>query len=154
MLKSWMLVVSIFGAVACGGDDGGDPLLSGAVSGSFDGTAFDVAYGFSTPYQGQFLIALGDRDLHCGSQDSTQPPGGRSAAISIPAAEVGTYGSVFVQMFSNVGSFEGVGTNTGTVEITDVTADSVSGSVSFDYTDDESRHFTLMGTFEVVNCTM
>jgi len=154
MLKSWMLLLAILCSQACGGDDGGDPLLSGSVSGSYDGDAFDVAYGFATPYQGQILIALGDSNLHCGSQDAPNPPGGRSAAISVPMLEVGSYTSVFVQMFNNVGSFEGVGANSGSVELTAVSAESVSGSVSFDYTDDQSRSFTLSGTFEVINCSM
>jgi hypothetical protein len=153
MLKTWLLVVAIAGVCGCGGDDGGEPLISGSVMGSYDGTSFDATFGFATPYQGGGLIGLGTGNLRCGSQDSSDPPTGRSAAISIPALEVGSYSSVFIQMFDNVGSFEGVGSNTGTVEITEVTDTSVSGSVSFDYTDDESREFTLSGTFEVINCT-
>ncbi|HTM20198.1 MAG TPA: hypothetical protein VL172_06820, partial [Kofleriaceae bacterium] len=66
---------------------------------------------------------------------------------------VGDFSSVFVEMHRYVGGdYEGVGTNSGTLSITAVTDASVSGSLAFDYTDDQSRHFTADGTFEVVNC--
>ncbi len=145
--------VSILGgAVGCGGDEG-EPFLSGSMTGEYDGTSFTPEFGFATPFQSGAIIGVGDGNVACGTEDDNAPPEGRNAIISVPALEVGSYSSAFVQMFENVDSFEGVGSNSGSVEITQVTADTVTGSVDYDYTDDESRHFSLSGTFEVVNCS-
>ena len=52
----------------------------------------------------------------------------------------------------NLGNFEGTGTNSASVDIQSVTADSVAGSVSYSYTDDQGASYGLSGTFEVIRC--
>ena len=75
-----------------------------------------------------------------------------SALISVPAFEVGSYSSRLVQILRNLGNFEGTGSNTASVDITAVSADSVAGSVTYSYTDDQSQSYALSGTFEVIRC--
>lgn len=140
-------------AGGCGGDDEGEPLLGGSLTAEYDGAAFTPVNGYATTYQDGAIIVLGDGSIRCGVEDDNAPPSGNNAVVSVPAIEIGSYTSVFVQMFSNDGgNFEGIGSNSGTVEITSVTAEAVAGTVAFDYTDDESRHFAIDGTFEVLHC--
>ncbi len=150
-MRTTLLFVLLVCLASCG-DESGDPFLSGALEGSYDGATFVGVNGFATVSDGNPVIVVGDGPVHCGSESSGAPPKGRNAAIHPDALAVGTYSSVFVQMFSNVGSFEGVGASLGTLTITSVTDASVAGEITFDYTDGEGRHFTLDGTFEVVHC--
>jgi hypothetical protein len=136
----------------CGGDDAGEPLIAGDLEASYDGDAFTPAFGFATLLDGGAFIALGDGDVRCGSEQENEPPSGHTIAFGVEAFEVGSYSSVFVQMFDNVGSFEGVGSNTGTVELTAVSDTSIAGSLDFSFTDDEGRTFSASGTFEVLHC--
>ncbi|HLU67837.1 MAG TPA: hypothetical protein VKZ63_16245 [Kofleriaceae bacterium] len=153
-LHSCILIFPLLVALgACGGDsDEGEPLLSGSLTAEYDGNAFTPVNGFATTSDGIGLIVLGDGPVRCGSEDDTEPPAGRNAAVTLPALEVGSHTSVFVQMFQNVGDFEGVGSNQGTLELTSVSQEAVAGSISFDYVDDEGRQFRLDGDFEVVRC--
>ena len=100
----------------------------------------------------RFLIVLGDGGIRCGSENAGEPPPGRTAVFSISSVEVGTY-SASTQMITNVDDFEGVGSSTGgTVTITASSETSVAGEVSFMYTDNESRMFSVAGTFEAIRC--
>ena len=72
--------------------------------------------------------------------------------FAIPTLAVGTYSSVSVQMFQNTHGFEGIGSTDGTVTLTAVTAESVAGTVAYDYTNAASESFTISGSFEVVRC--
>ena len=137
---------------ACAGDDSGEQLVASSLTASYDGAAFTPTFGFAAPYMSGNVLALGDGAIRCGTQNAPEPPPGRTAVFSLASLDAGTYGSVFVQMFTNVGEFEGVGANRGNVTITTSTDATIAGMVSFDYTDDEQRVFTIAGTFEAVRC--
>lgn len=138
----------------CGGGDGedGEPLIAGALSGDYDGNAFTPSNGFATMYNDANLIAIGDGPIRCGSEDDNAPPSGTNVAFSVPAFAAGAYSNVFVELYRNVGDFEGVGSNQGLVTLEAVSESSIAGSVEYDYTDDDGRHFAIAGTFEVVRC--
>lgn len=127
-------------------------LLAGSVSGSYDGTAFEGEHGFVAQDEDSVVIIVGDGNLYCGSENSGEPPQGYNVALYPPALEVGNYGSVMARMFQNVSSFEGIGANVGSLSLTSVTDDTVSGEASFSYTDDEGREFSFTTTFEAVRC--
>ncbi len=150
MLRLTTLVFA-FGLVACGGDDSGEPLIYGAMLGEYDGHVFTPVFGFATMHNGAGLLAVGDGSVHCGTETDDAPPSGISAVLTVPL-EVGNHGQVFVQMIRNVDSFEGVGANTGSVMITSVTEQSVTGELSFDHRDTRQRRFTVSGGFEVLHC--
>jgi hypothetical protein len=95
---------------------------------------------------------VGDGPLNCASPEQRDPPTGTNALVSVPALEVGTYSSRLVEIFHNVGNFEGTGSNTATVIITAASTESVAGSVDYSYTDDMSLTYRLTGTFEVIRC--
>lgn len=150
------LAAAVLGAVvaaSCGGGGApGEPLVSGSLTGDYKGQPFTPMFGFSTVYQGAQLLGVGDGALNCASPLQNDPPPGTSALFTVPALEVGTYSSQHVQIYRNVGSFEGTGSNMGTIEITAVNPTTVAGSVSYSYTDDEGQHYGLSGTFEVIRC--
>ncbi|MCC6999374.1 MAG: hypothetical protein IT370_32480, partial [Deltaproteobacteria bacterium] len=136
----------------CGSDESGTPLRSGAITAEYAGTAFTPVNGFATTYMGKSLIVVGDGPVHCGSESNNDPPSGRNASFSVMLA-AGSYSNVFVNLYENVSSFHGVGANKGTVTLTSVTAESVAGTIAFDYTADDGKHYALNGSFDVVHCT-
>jgi hypothetical protein len=139
----------------CGGGGGaaGDPLVSGAMTGMFKGQAFTPAFGVATVYQGQELIAFGDGPVNCASPQSTNPPPGTTAVVSVPALAAGTYSSLFVQLVrSTPGSFDSVGSSDGTVTLSAVSSTSVAGNIDYSYTDSQSQQYAVSGTFEVMHC--
>jgi hypothetical protein len=151
-MGSRLLALGLLVLTACGTDEpGGEPLIAGAMTASYNGTDFTPAFGFATLYNGGGFIAVGTGPLACGVEKSPSPPGGRNAILSVPLV-VGPHSAVGVQMIENVGDFTGIGSNTGSVTIVAVSDTSVSGTVAFDYTDTQSRHFTLNGPFEVMHC--
>jgi len=147
-----LMAASVMAFGACGGGGGGEPLISGTLTGDYAGDAFTATFGFASAYQGVLIIGLGDGGIDCDSPNQNDPPPGNNAILEMPALDVGSYTSVFVHLYHNVGSFEGVGSNTGTVTITSSTADAVAGMVSYAYTDDQARNFALDGTFEIIRC--
>lgn len=151
---SLVAVGAVLAVAGCGGGgaDAGEPLVSGALTGNYKGQAFTPMFGFAATNGTSTLVAVGDGPLNCSSVAATDPPYGTNALISIPAFAVGSYSSRLVQILRNLGSFEGTGTNSGTIEITAVTADSVAGSVAYSYTDDQAQTYGLSGTFEVIRC--
>lgn len=140
---------------ACGGDGesaSGEPLLSGEVNGTYGDSDFVAVNGFALDVSDSSkLIALGDGPLNCESVDQPDPPSGINASLNLPSLEVGTYGSVMVNFYYNIGSFEGLGRNAGTVEITASSAESVAGTVSFDEVIDGTT-LSLNGSFELSRC--
>jgi len=153
--RSYPLALAMVGVLtACGGDsEEGEPLLGGEVSGDFAGKSFTAENGFATIYEDTPLIVIGDGPVHCGTESKNSPPSGTNAAMTVPAFEVGNYTSQFVQLYDNDGDFRGVGSNTGSISLTAVTAESIAGSVEFDYTSDEQEHFSVSGSFEVLLCS-
>src|SRR5687768_17192259 len=105
------IVVLGLAVAACGGsdDDEGEPLVGGSVDGEYDGLSFTATFGFATIYQDSPILGFGDDGIHCGSEDANDPPPGHSAVVSIGAFEAGNYTNAFVQIFTNVDEFEGVG---------------------------------------------
>jgi len=141
---------------ACGGGGGagaGVPLVSGSVTGQYKGQTFTPMFGIETLYMQSNMIAIGDGPLNCGSAQQTEPPAGTNAIFEIPAVDIGNYSSVFVNLIQNKGAFHGVGSNSGLVNITAVSAASVAGDVSWTYTDSMTGDtYGLSGTFEVSRC--
>jgi len=137
---------------ACGGgSSNGEPLISGSVEGSYDGEEFTATFGFATIYMDGPLLGFGDGNVHCGSEDSPDPPSGHSVIVDLPSFDVGSYGSVFVELIDNTGGFDGTGSNTGSVTIT-TSADTLAGTLSFAFTDQDNKTYTAAGPFEVVRC--
>jgi hypothetical protein len=156
MFRNTCVAIAILGTalVGCGGDEQHEPLISGSVTGEFEGASFTIAEGVATTASDARVIALGTDAINCGSAEQDDPPNGYFAAISLPSFDVGTYSSVLVVVYENHGNFSGHGTTTGSVEITSSSAASVAGTVAFAYTDDETDElYGLDGTFEVVRCS-
>lgn len=147
-------VLALVGACGGGGGDP-EPLLGGAVSGSYEGNTFMAVNGVADHLvQGEdeaYVIALGDADLNCGSASSPSPPSGRFAAIQLSELTEATYANVYVNLYENVDGFHGTGQNSGSVVLTTVTEDHVEGSVAFDATI-EGQRYMLSGSFDVVRC--
>ena len=155
MRKSLVAIAlsAVVSLAACGGGEAaGDPLVSTTLAGEYKGQPFVPAFGFATLYNGSNLIGLGDGPLNCGSPERQNPPSGTNALFALPTLEVKTYSSVLVQIFQNKGSFESTGSNSGTITLTTVSDTSVAGSISYNYTNDESQTFGLSGSFEVARC--
>ncbi|MBK8409561.1 MAG: hypothetical protein IPL19_16445 [Sandaracinaceae bacterium] len=146
-----MLACSLV-AASCGGGTTPEPLLATTLVGSYAGEEFIPVNGFATVYQGNAIIVLSDAAVACGTEDNNTPPPGHTTALNLPALAVGSYGNVFVQMYNNVGRFDGAGQNSGSVTISSVTDESIVGEVTFNYTDNEDREFSFTGTFEVAHC--
>jgi hypothetical protein len=142
-----------FAFTACGSGATGEPLLSGTVTGLYGDDSFTAVNGFAVDSSDTSkLIGLGDGPLNCQSPNKPDPPTGMMAGINLPSFEVGTYSQVMVTIYRNIGSFEGRGTNAGSVEITASSAESIAGTVA--YTDEsEGISLSLNGGFEVVHCS-
>jgi hypothetical protein len=138
----------------CGGDDGAEeqPLVSGSVDGEYDGQAFTATLGFATDLEGTPIIGFGDEDIHCGSEDDSDPPPGHFAVVALEDVAVGDYTSLFVNIYINVDDFHGVGAGDASVSLTAVSEETLTGSIAWDYTADDSAHYSLSGSFEVVRC--
>jgi len=154
------LVTALIGTVVAlsgcggGGEGAGEPLVAGSLTGEYKGQPFVPTNGFATLYQGSNFFAMGDGPLNCASPQRNDPPSGTNAIFTIPRLEAGSYPSITVQILQNKGSFEGVGSNSGTITITAVSAESVAGSVSYSYTDGAGQTYGLSGNFEVMRCPM
>jgi hypothetical protein len=135
-----------------GGGDAGEPLLSGSLSGDYEGHAFTPAFGFATIYSGTNLIGLGAGPLNCDSPERNDPPAGINAAFTLSTLEPGSYSSVLVNLYYNVGHFEGRGSNAGSVTITSVTDAAVAGSIAYSDVGEMGETYALSGTFEVMRC--
>ena len=142
---------------ACGGGgSAGEPLLSGTLTGQFNGQSFTPAFGVATVYQGSNVIALGDGPLNCASAQQNDPPMGTTATFSLPTLAGGTYSLVYVDLIQYEGrNFDGVGSNDATVSITVVGPSSVAGTIDYSYTDSSTGDsYSLVGSFEVSRCPM
>lgn len=149
-----VLTVLAFCLASCGGGTAAEePLISGTVTGAYAGADFTLVDGYATYLDGNPLIALGT-DIHCGSETGKNPPPGYSAGIAVPGSDfaVGSFGSVLVELYKNVGGFSGTGSNNGDLTIDAVTTTTVSGQITYSYTDTSGLNYTLTGTFEVVRC--
>lgn len=152
-LRPLLGVCLVLSLGACGGDGAGEPLLGGDVSGSYNGNEFVAINGFATMTSGgTFAIIVGTGPIACGSESASSPPTGHNAAIAAPAFAVGSYSNVFVNMYQNVGRFEGTGSSNGTLTITAVTDESIVGEIQYSYTNTDDELYELNGTFEVVLC--
>ena len=151
-----VLVGTLVAFAGCGGGGGagaGVPLVSGSLTGEYKSQPFTPAFGVATVYQGQSLIALGDGPLNCASPMRPNPPAGTNAVIELSALDVGTYSMVFVDIIQNKGSFQGFGSNSGTVTITASTASSVAGTVMYNDIDGATNlSYGISGDFEVERC--
>jgi len=141
----------------CGGGSGagaGEPLVSGSLSGTYKDQPFTPTTGIATLYMGQNLIGFGDGPVNCASPAQPNPPAGTMAYFTLPTLDVTTNSSVLVQILQNKGgSFDSIGSNTGTVTITAVSTASVAGNISYSYTDSATNlGYGITGNFEVARC--
>ncbi len=140
--------------VACGGDGDSDntPLISGTVTGTYDGDTFTIRNGvLGKTSGGSNVVILGTDNMSCASPKAPSPPEGNFASIAVATLEVGTYGSVLVQVYENHGDFSGAGTSSGSLTISDLTETTMAGSISFSATVDGTA-LALNGDFEVERC--
>jgi hypothetical protein len=136
---------------ACG--NASTPLISGAVTGTFKGTAFQAVTGFAknVPNKGS-LIGLGSGQLNCGSADSPNPPLGLTGIISLSAFAVGQYSGITVTVLQG-SPLDAYGSNNGAVTLSSVTTSSVAGTVAYSDVDPSNGNaVNLTGSFEVVFC--
>jgi hypothetical protein len=142
------------GLAGCGGGGGsGEPLIAGSATGSYKGEAFTATAGIAaTSEEGVNLIALGDGNINCDSPSDNDPPSGNTGVVTGLTLEAGSYSNLFVNIYHNVGDFEGKGTGGGSVTLTAASATSVAGTVAWNYTDDEGQTYDLNGSFEVLRC--
>jgi hypothetical protein len=145
------VVVALIGACSSSSSPAGDPLISGAITASYDGHPFTPTFGFATLYQGFALVGFGDSAVHCGSEKPSNPPAGSGVIASFASLDVGSYPSTPFEIFRNDGHFNAV-ESPGDLEITAVTPDSVSGSIAYAYTDSANSMYSASGTFEVLHC--
>ena len=154
------LVTVIFAtlfAAGCGGATSQpEPLLSTTLTGQYKGQPFTPAFGIVTLYQGSNMIALGDGPINCSSAQQTDPPPGTTVTFAVPALEVATYSSVFIDLIQyKGGNFDGVGSSDGTVTLTAVSAASVAGTIDYSYTaSNTGETYALSGSFEASRCPM
>jgi hypothetical protein len=157
-MRSLGVVTGVFvcALVGCGGG-GGEPLVSGSVTGSFGAVPFTAESGIAGAFESDGevlnLIAFGDGSIDCGSPSANEPPDGHSVAVGVPELAVGSYAELGVQLTTyEDGSIDSLITGGATVTITSV-ADTVAGEISFTYTDTETEEvFAVGGTFEVSLC--
>ena len=75
-----------------------------------------------------------------------------NAVFTLETLEVGSYSSVFVNLYYNKGHFEGWGSSVGSATLTSVTEASVAGSIDYSDTDQDGQTYSLSGTFDVIRC--
>ena len=152
-----VIFATLVAAVGCGGAASEpEPLLSTTLIGQYKGQPFTPAFGIVTLYKGSNRIALGDGPINCSSVQQTDPPPGTTVTFAVPALDVATYSSVFVDLVQyKGGNFDGVGSSDGTVTLTAVGAASVAGTIDYSYTaSNTGETYGLSGSFEVSRCPM
>ena len=151
-----VMAATLLAATACGGGSAGEPLVSSTLTGQFNGQSFKPAFGVATVDQGSNVIALADGALTCASPQQNDPPMGTTAEFSVPALDVGSYSSVFVNMIQyEARNLDGVGSSDATVMLTAASATSVAGTIAYSYTDSSTGGtYSLSGSFEVSRCPM
>jgi len=145
-----MLLASALGG--CGSDPAGLSLLSGQVSGEYKGMTADLTFGLAATGSAQSLLGFSSKTIDCGSLESNSPPRGTFGIVYLSSLEVGSYGSLLVQMAYNEGNYAAEGTNAGTVTITTSSETTIAGSVAYANTNSDGETFSLAGTFEVERC--
>ena len=138
-------------AAACSSSPAGEPLISGAVTGTYETGSFDIKFGVASAYHTGFVILLSSQSLNCDTVTASSPPAGEGAVLSLPALDVNSYSNVDVELIHNLGSFMGVASNTGSVQITASSAASVAGQVTYADTID-GKSYAVNGPFEVIRC--
>jgi hypothetical protein len=150
-----LLTVAMVLVMGCGGEDG-VPVVSSSLSGSALGTTLSGVYGVAlTNDSGELAVAIGTGEVHCGSLDSLNPPpSGTYLYIDVDDSAVGFYdtSSTFIVFYVISGDdADGHGANVGTVEITAVSEETVSMTVSYTE-DDDGDIYQASGSFEVERC--
>jgi hypothetical protein len=139
--------------LGCGGGGADpDPLISGSLTATFDGTDFTPTNGFAVVYMDSSFLVLGDGNVHCGSESSNSPPTGHGAFFQLDSFDVGTHSSLLTSMYGDNGGYHSEGTNTGTVTIAASSAMSIAGMVDFSYTSDSYGPMQISGAFESIVC--
>lgn len=143
---------SMFALLGCGAGGSSLPLLSGSVTGNYDGTMFTATNGFAADRAGKSsIILIGTGNLSCASVTAADPPTGNNGLISVASLMAGDFTSVPVQVMRNDGNWESTGSSKRTLKITTADTAKVAGTIT--YSDDISgRAMALNGTFEVTRC--
>lgn len=135
----------------CGTSSSSEPLISGAVTGTYEASTFDVKLGVAAAHGSGFVILLSSQSLNCDTVTAAEPPKGQGAVVSLPSLDVNQYSGVDVELIQNLGSFTGTGSNKGSVEITASSAASVAGTIAYTDTIDD-QPYAMNGMFEVTRC--
>lgn len=128
-------------------------MISGSVTGSYDGNTFTPGYGFATlDMMGNPLIGIAEAKVHCGSEKMANPPPGSGIIISVSSFAPGSYPDAFVTVYRNANNnFNALG-SMGDVTLTAGGA-TIAGTLTFNSTDPSTGVVaTASGSFEVTNC--
>lgn len=147
-----ILLTLVGSAVAACSDADSEPLLAGDVTGTFGTTDFTIINGIiGRSASGSYGIALGSDDMGCSSITADEPPPGNWAVIQVSTLEPGTYSNTNVVVAENHSDYHSLGTNSGVLVISSVSATSVAGSIA--YADEvDGTALALNGDFEVKRC--
>lgn len=159
-MKNLVLLLGV--VTACGGGDEDYeyvPIVSSSLEGSLRGDAMTFEAGIAMTYSsGAPIFVFGEGNITCETFGGDVRPPGTYAYVVVPGP-VGTMLSV--QTYEDPGvsleSYEGgstniVGTNGGTLTISEITETAVSGSIDFTYVVDGEEVGSLAGAFEVTRC--
>jgi hypothetical protein len=130
----------------------GEPLISGAVTLGYADQPYTMMYGIAVDHDGAPLVGFGTDPIDCDSVNSQNPPTGTSAVVTLSSLAPGTYSNVSVELIHNTSDLEISGASTGAVTITDMSADSVAGTVTFSNTGSDNKTYDLDGMFDVHHC--
>ncbi len=138
-------------SAACGGGDSGEPIEGTITIVVGDQTITpDVGAAIEDPDDStKALVILGTSDISCSTQINSQLAAGTYLTFQIDPV-VGTQSS-FVSVLRVSGNSAHLNGSGGDVVI-DSVVDRVTGSVTFDTTDDEVGTITADGTFDVIRC--
>ncbi|HEY4244375.1 MAG TPA: hypothetical protein VGM88_31390 [Kofleriaceae bacterium] len=146
-LSSALIAASL---AACGGG-GGD--FDGDATITFKGDDYTPKNGVAAAMDGGgFEIGFGTGSIDCSIIDGGNSPNGTFADLDISDSATGTYDDANISIIQQTSNSLDIDGSTGTVTITASTADSISGSVDFDYTNTDGDAFGVHGSFTVEVC--
>ncbi|MBS1119832.1 MAG: hypothetical protein H6Q90_2060 [Deltaproteobacteria bacterium] len=147
-----LLAVSIAAlAAGCGRDDSGEP-IDGTIAITVSGETItpDVGAAIDDPDDAtKALVILGTRDISCSTRINSRLAAGTYLTFAIDRT-MGTQAG-FISVIRVEGGSANLNGSPGEV-IIDGIADRVTGSLTFDTTDDQVGPITATGTFDVRRC--
>jgi hypothetical protein len=127
-----MLLVLV---AACGSSDGsGEMVLGGSLTGEANGSTFSGKFGFAGTHDGKPIIAIGEANLDCGADPAHSEVHGIGAMVTNFSYDMTVaQPDAFVEVFRYQGTQYSLGGSDGVLTLTEVTPDTVAGTVDFDY---------------------